>query len=246
MIKYRKEQYFIVTGASSGIGQEISLLLNRLGASVIAIARDLNRLENLKNKSEYPENLYIEKKDLVEDIENLPNFIKELKNKYGKLQGFAHCAGIGEIKPLSASDYSDLHKVFDINYFVPILMLKGFTDKRVNVGRGASAVMISSAAAQVFDRGHTAYSGSKSALCASCTCIAKEVADLGIRVNCVLPSDIDTPMTQKLKDFRHDPLNKYPFGLGSVDDVANMVIFLLSDKAKWITGQNYIIDCTSF
>ena len=246
MIAYKKEQHFVVTGASSGIGEEVVLLLNRLRASVIAVARNHERLEAMKAKADYPENIYIEEKDLVNDIENLPSFMKNIKDKYGKLQGFAYCAGVGEIKPLSASDYSDIKNVFNINYFAPILMLKGFTDRRVNVGQGASAVLISSAAAVVFDRGHTAYSGSKAALCASCSSIAKEVATYGIRINCVLPSDIQTPMTQNLTDLRHDPVAKYPMGIGEVADVAYMVAFLLSNKAKWITGQNYVVDCASF
>ena len=199
----------------------------------------------MKEKATRPENIHLEQKDLTEDIETLPQFVKALKEKYGKFQGLVFCAGIAEIKPLSASSYMDLRNIFAINYFAPILMLKGFLDRRLNVGRGAAAVMLSSTAAVQSDRGHTAYSGTKAALSASCVCIAKEVAPAGMRVNCLLPSDIVTPMTEAMASFRDDPGYKYPMGVGEASDVANMAVFLLSDKAKWITGQNYIIDCAS-
>lgn len=246
MVAFDRNQYFIVTGASSGIGKGIALLLNELGASVVAIARRRDRLVETRECSKYPDRFYCEQKDLASDIENIPDYVKNLKGKYGKFQGLVCSAGIGEIRPLSSTRFHDLQHVFNINYFSPILMLKGFLDRRINNGKGSSAVMLSSAAAVVFDRGHTAYSGSKAALCASCASIAKEVANAGVRVNCILPSDIQTPMTDAMANLRDDPSSKYPFGIGKVSDVANMVVFLLSDKAKWITGQNYVIDCASF
>lgn len=246
MIRFSTEQCFIVTGASSGIGEGVALLLNELGATVIGIGRHQERLNAMKAKAVYPENMFTEQKDLTEDIERLPAYVKQLKEKYGKFSGMAYCAGIAEIKPLSATKAEDLKRVFDINYFSPVMMLKGIVDKRNNIGKGTSAVLIVSAAAVVFDRGHTAYCGSKAALKASCKCIAKETAPAGIRVNCVLPSDINTPMTQAVSGMREDPRSKYPMGIGEVSDVANMVVFLLSDKAKWLTGQDYIIDCASF
>jgi len=239
MFPFDQNQRFIVTGASSGLGEAVALLLNEAGASVVAVARDYPRLEAMKEKASSSANIYLEQKDLAEDIEELPQFVKALKEKYGKFQGLAYCAGIADLKPLSVSCYADFQKIFAINYFAPVFMLKGFLDRRLNVGQGAAAVMLSSAAAVLSDRGHTAYSGSKAALSSSCACIAKEVAPAGMRVNCLLPSEIATPMTGI-------PYRKYPMGLGETSDVANMAAFLLSDKAKWITGQNYIIDCASF
>ena len=70
---------------------------------------------------------------------------------------------------------------------------------------------------------------------------AKELAPQGIRVNCVSPSLISTPMADEIA--RSYAEGKYPFGIGTVADAANMVIYLLSDQAKWITAQNYIVDC---
>lgn len=247
MIEFKKEQVFIVTGASSGIGKTTALLLNELGATVVAIARNEERLWQVKNSCKYPENMHIEIKDLTEDIEALPQYVKELKNKYGKFSGMAYCAGIAMLTPLHMLEYDDLQRIFKTNYFAPILFTKGLSDKRNNIGKQTSFVYISSGDAIGSTRGLLGYSGSKAALSASVKAISKEVCRFGIRVNCVLPSMIKTPMSVNpdgniYNITEENQLDKYPFGWGEPEDVANMVVYLLSDKAKYLSGQNYIID----
>ncbi|MBR4126043.1 MAG: SDR family oxidoreductase [Alphaproteobacteria bacterium] len=242
MISFTSEQRFIVTGASSGLGEAAALLLNELGASVIGIARNQERLEAMKATAKYPENVFLEQKDLTENIKGLPAYVKALKEKYGKFQGLAYCAGISQIQPLQFLDYNDLKKIFDINYFAPVLMIKGVADKRCNIGAGTSIVAIASIAAFARDKGHLSYAGSKAALSASLKCISKEVIGRGIRVNCVSPSNIKTPMNTGMEDYEESQKNLYPLGFGETKDVANMIAFLLSDKAKFISGQNYVID----
>lgn len=244
MITFDKEQIFIVTGASSGLGEGVALLLNELGASVVGIARNEARLGAVKAKCKYPENMFLEIKDLSEDIEGLPNYIKELKNKYGKFSGMAYCAGISSLTPLQSLEYANMQKMFDINYFAPVFMLKGLTDKRNNIGAGTSVVLVSSISALCSDKGHTEYAGAKAALCASARSIAREVASNQLRINCVLPSNIRTPMLSTADDgYEESQKHLYPMGFGEPCDVANMIAFLLSDKAKWLTAQNYVIDC---
>lgn len=240
---FEKSQYYIVTGAASGIGKGCALLLNELGASVIAIDRNRNGLQNLLDEAVCSERLFCYEKDLVSDLENLSYFVKELKEKYGKLSGCVSCAGTAKLAPLKCLELSEARELFDINFYAHLMLLKGFADKRNNIGKGASFVAISSAVKEILPRGKSAFSASISALSTALRCVAKEVAPFGIRVNLVSPTDIGTPLTESLPDeVRPD----YPFGIGAVDDVANLVVFLLSDKAKWITGQDYILDCASF
>ncbi len=241
MISFNAEQRFIVTGASSGIGEGVALLLNELGASVIAVARNVERLSAMKAKAKHPENIFIEPKDLAEDIENLPNYVKSLKEKYGKFQGLAYCAGIGGIRPLRAVEKETIQEIFDINYFAPVFMAKGFADKRNNNGKGSSIVILASAGGVRGEPGMTEYSGSKGALIASMQSIARELAPSYIRVNCVSPTLIQTQMADEIA--RTYAEGKYPMGLGEVSDVANMVIYLLAEQSHWITAQNYIVDC---
>lgn len=245
MISFNKDQIYIVTGASSGIGEGVALLLNELGATVVGIARNAERLNAMKAKCKHSENIYVEIKDLAEDIQGLPQYVKELKNKYGKFSGLAYCAGISAIKPLQLLEYADVDYMMKVNYFSPLFLTKGILDRRNNVGKGTSVVAISSIEAPLNDRGMIAYSSSKSALNAAFRCMAAEVAQSGIRLNTLLPSDIKTPMTmcEEAQSLREDREKKYPMGFGEVEDVANFVVFLLSSKTKWITRQNFVVDC---
>ena len=241
MISFTSEQRFIVTGASSGIGEGVALLLNELGATVIGIGRNQERLEGMKAKAKHPENVFLEQKDLAEDIPGLPAYVKALKDKYGKFHGMAYCAGLPCINPLRAVEYAEIQRVFSVNYFAAVFMAKGFADKRNNMGAGSSMVFLASRGGVLTDPGMTAYAGSKGALIASMQAIAKELAPSGIRVNCVSPALIQTGMADEIA--RQYAEGNYPMGLGEVSDVANMVAFLLSDKTRWITAQNYIMDC---
>lgn len=241
MISFSSEQRFIVTGASSGIGEDVALLLNKLGATVICIGRNAERLKVLQTKAKNPDNVFCEVKDLTEDIGDLPSYVKFLREKYGKFQGMAFCAGIGGILPLRAVSLDEIHKVFNINYFAPIFMAKGFADRRNHVEKGVSMVFVASAGGIHCDPGMTAYAGSKGALISSVQSISRELAPSGVRVNCVSPTLIETDMADDIA--RDYAKGKYPFGLGHVSDVSNMIVFLLSEKSRWITTQNYIIDC---
>lgn len=245
MISFNREQRFIVTGASSGIGEGVALLLNELGATVIGIGRSRERLESMKAKAKHPEAVFIEAKDLTQDIENLPSYVKELKNKYGKFQGMALCAGIGILASLQSLDADVLQKTFEINYFSPLFMTKGFADRRNNNGSGSAVVAVSSLGGIACEKGQTAYAGSKAALAASLKSVSRELSLQGIRVNCISPSIIDTPMLKITPndDYLTAAQSTYPLGFGKVSDAANLIVFLLSDKAEWITTQNYILDC---
>ena len=154
---FAKEQVFLVTGASSGIGQGVALKLNQEGATVVAIARRADKLEDTKAQASAPENFFCEVKDLAEDIADLPKYMKSLKDKYGKLSGLAYCAGIARISPLQCIDYGEMKQMYDINAFAPIMMLKGFADRRVNAGKGSACVLFASIAAHISARGQIEY-----------------------------------------------------------------------------------------
>ena len=243
MPSFCAEHRFIVAGASSGIGKAIALRLNACGATVIALARSSEKLSSLRAEAPQPERIFIEQIDLTADIAALPAFVSTLKGRYGKFQGMAFCAGTGTVKPVRAVDLEEVRGIFDINFFAPFMMAKAFADKRNHNGKGTSCVFISSVAAMRCDKGQSIYASSKAAL-AAVKCIGRECAPAGVRFNCVSPAAIRTPL---LATNDPDALAQqealYPMGLGSVDDVAGLVTFLLSDEAKWITTQNYVIDC---
>ncbi|MBP3402671.1 MAG: SDR family oxidoreductase [Alphaproteobacteria bacterium] len=241
---FSSKQRFIITGASSGIGKEIALFLNRLGATVIGIGRDTGRLNEMKSNAFRPENVFVEQKDLTANIEDLSSYVKKLKEKYGKFSGMVYCAGVVPIQPLAITDINTVQNTLNINYLAPIFLAKGMADKRNNIGAGTSMVFLSSAAAYISDKGHLAYAGSKAALCAAVKSMAKEYAKNKIRMNCILPSNIRT--SKSPQEYIDSQIQQYPMGFGEPIDVAELAAFLLSKEASWITGQNYVLDCCSF
>ena len=134
--------------------------------------------------------------------------------------------------------------VFGINLFAALQLTKGVADRRINRGKGTSIVLISSIAATTGATGTVNYSASKASLLGAAKSLAKELAPLGVRVNTVLPGFVDTEMTRKTcsSSFFEKMDGIYPLGIGEVLDVAEAAVFLLSEKAKWITGSELVVD----
>ncbi len=137
-------------------------------------------------------------------------------------------------------------KLFDINYFAGLALAKGFADRRVISGN-SSIVYISSIAAVNGDMGQLEYGSSKGAVNSMVKVLALELAKQNIRVNSVMPGFIETEMTGQFGDiysekFKTELKEMYPLGPGKPEDVANIIVFLLSDASRWVTGQNIIID----
>ncbi len=243
MIEFNKEDIYIVTGASSGIGKAVALLLNKLGATVVGIGRNIERLQELQKEATTPSTMFIEQKELTEDIDGLPAYIKSLKEKYGKFKGLVCCAGINLDAPLRMLSLENALKQINTNYLVPIFMAKGIADKRNHVAEGTSIVFIASISAFVGEKSQTIYGATKAGLIASVKTLARELAPT-VRINTISPGATDTPMLQSSIQMlgKNDVLNNTPLSLGKPSDIASLVAFLVSDKANWITGQNYIID----
>lgn len=247
MISFSNENIFLVTGASSGIGKSISLKLNEIGAAVIGVARNEEKLLKSKNEAKYPDKFHIELNDLTSDQDNCQKWLGGIAEKYGKLTGIVHSAGIQYTLPLGADKVSKAKELFDINYFAAMALLKGFSKKTVNAGEYSSFVIISSFTTFVGIPGITSYSAAKGALDAFVRASAVELSKQKIRVNSVNPGHVITEMFSSgkgaLSQKQIEALEpKYPLGLPNADDVANTVAFLLSDTSRMINGQNIIVD----
>ena len=126
MTLFSEENVFIVTGASSGIGKAVALKLIESGAKVVAVARNVERLQLLESECSKAERLFIEVADLTEHLSDMPSYLKSLKDKYGKFSGLAYCAGSILLKPASSIEYKEALGLFNINYFAPVMMTKAF------------------------------------------------------------------------------------------------------------------------
>lgn len=246
MINFTENNLFLVTGASSGLGKATLLELNKLGAKVIGIGRNLESLNEVRNSSTFPDNIYLEIFDFNQTGE-IAVFLKEIVKKYGKLNGVAHFAGIGKLYPLRATSLEMLKEIFELNFFSSYEIVRVMNDKRFKNSDEFSIVLTSSISSIRSFEGLSAYGISKGAVNSLVVSSALELAKSNVRINSILPGHIETNMTNKLaelqsEEYKNELINSYPLGEGSPEDVAKLTTFLLSNSSKWITGQNIVID----
>lgn len=237
---------YLITGVSSGIGFSIAKQLLESKHCVVGVSRTSNEKINFLQKS-FPKTFIHEAKDLTDDIDRLPAWVLSLAKQHGRFSGFVHSAGVLQILPLRFNSQKKMLEVFNINVFSALGIAQGIIDKRVNHGKGTSIVFISSVAAKMGSSGIVNYSASKSALNGAMRAMAKEVSPSGIRVNSILPGFINTELIDKFSDiYNEEYIQKmrelYPLDIGVVEDVACSVEYLLSEKSKWVTGTEMIVD----
>lgn len=242
---FTAEQRILITGASSGIGRAIALECNALGAFVLACGRDRQRLDEAQEAAAAPERWLSIPRDLLEGMADIPAWMRELSQTHGKFWGAVHAAGEGLMDSLASYDLETARRHFDLNFHVPVLLAKGFCDRRVSL-KGGALLLLSSVSAIYPEKGHMLYGAAKAAVAAAAKSISQEVAPRGLRVHCLAPGIVDTPLEARTEalmgpDYRREQLQGYPLGFGRPEDVAHMAAFLLSDKAAWITGQNYVL-----
>lgn len=235
----------LITGASSGMGAETARLCSQLGAKVILVARREEKLVEVIGTLEGDGHKYYSF-DLgrVDDIED---FIKGVIAETGPLDGFVHSAGISSTRPLKMIKPGVLREVMEINFNSFVEITRCIT-KRKCYNPGLSIVGISSISSTLGNQTKTAYCASKAAMDAVVRCFAKELASSGVRANTVCPGMIDTAIYEKFKDNAGDSydakmrMDRQYLGLGQPIDVANMIVFLLSDASRMITGANIGVD----
>ena len=225
---FKDTDHFLVTGASSGIGLAIGQAIIKNGGIVVGIARDEKKLIDAYSDSVYSNHFFAEPRDLSCDIDQLQRWVIEISNKYGKLKALVLCAGIRYTKPLKVISY------------------EAFSSRVVSCDDDPNIVVMSSIVALNSNMGLCDYGASKAALLNSVKSLALELAPR-IRVNAILPGFVDTDMIQKwqgshYEEFKDSINNHYPLGIGKPEYIADACLFLLSDKARWITGTGMIVD----
>ncbi len=235
------EKKFIITGATSGIGQKISLALAGAGAELLAIGRRAERLKELKDK--FPDKISIAAID-VNNFADLKNAIEDYAT-LKKVNGTVHAAGVNKFTPLRAFNWNDADSIIKTSAYAGIELIKLASSKKVGEV-GSSHVLLASVAGIKGEVGFTAYSAAKSAVIGAMRSMALELAVKDMRVNAITPGWLPTEMTDSIEARYPGKIDtiklQHPLGIGSVEDVANLVMFLLSDEARWITGSNIVID----
>lgn len=238
---------FLITGAASGIGRETSILLSNLGADLILL--DFNKDGLLSTSALCDTRVEILEIDLT-DTELLKTKLLEAVKSFGKLDGFAHIAGISCIIPLKALTEKTCDKTYKINTYAAIELSKLFINRRVCNQREdsrSSIVLVSSVYGLVGSPANVAYAMSKSAIIGITKALAMEFAPKNIKVNCVAPGFVKTEMMDRARgsfdESYLETIDKmHPLGLGNSIDIAYSIAFLLSDMSNWMTGSILNID----
>jgi len=229
----------LVFGATSGIGRATAISCSQMGANVIASGRDKTKLRQLS--IELGDKCSTTIFDLL-DESFLPEFVESLPI----LDGVAFCAGIANMNPFHFVTDEELEGVFKVNFFAPVKICKALLAAK-KIMKGASIVFVSSIdGPRVVHAGNSVYSASKSALVGLARNMAIDLSGKKIRVNCVLPGTTDTPMirTENVDEIslfekaKSLPMKRF----ATPDEIANAIIFLLSNASSYITGTEIVVD----
>ncbi len=238
-----KQEYILITGASSGLGRYFAIHLSQ-DFNIVLSGRNEEKLLKVKDECSNNNKHLTFKFDLKE--------VEKLEEEFGSflvkneitIKHFIHCAGFMKLLPLKTVSLETINTTFSTNIISAALLVKTLIQRKINSSELKSIIFISSNISNFGAKAFTIYGSSKGAMDSLMRSLAVELAP-GIRVNSILPGAIKTEMTQSIfdnKEVEERMSSNYPLGLGEPKDIYEVVKFLISDKARWITGQQFTID----
>ena len=229
----------IITGGSRGIGRAIVQALARGGAKVaFTYAQNKAMADEIANGD-----TIVGFQTDATNFEQAKELVKQVKEKWGAVDILVNNAGITRDKLAAMMSEKDWDDVIDTNLKGVFNVTKPVIGLMIRQRRGA-ILNITSVSGIVGMPGQLNYSSSKAGVIGFTKSLAKELAKAQIRVNALAPGFIETDMTAVLKDeYKAKALEQVPLGrFGKAEDVAETALFLLSDKASYITGQVLQVD----
>ena len=230
----------LITGAASGMGKATALACAKMGAQVVAADYNAEGLSNTMNE--------LEGDGHVSFVLNLADESTwaDLMANTPALDGIANCAGIANMNPFMFVSREEFDKVFNINFFGPVLLTKSLI-KAKKLHKGGSVVFVASMdGTKIVHAGNSVYSASKSALMGVARNMAIDLAPKKIRVNCILPGTTDTPLIRTdnvTEESLAEVAKTFPLKrFGTPEDMAYGIIYLLSDASSFVTGTELTID----
>lgn len=230
----------IVTGASSGIGKATAILCAEMGAKVVALGRNEQRLA--ETMAQLQGEGHIMSAFDLNDEKAMDAAIAALS----LVDGVACCAGVANMTPFQFVAKEEMDRVFSANFFSPVMLVNKLL-KAKKLQKGSSVVFVSSVdGPKVVHAGNSVYSASKSALVGMARNMAVDLVGKKIRVNSVLPGTTDTEMirtanvTEEMLQQTAKVLPMKRFAMPQ--EIANAIVFLLSEASSYITGTELVVD----
>ena len=235
------ERYTLITGASSGMGALCAKQFSNSHRLIMA-SENLSMLQDVLKDCDHPGdhilwhcNFATDREQIAESLTNL------LKEHDAVVDKYVHFAGLTKLAPLKTFSIPNIDLVFNVNFFSILEIMKGLL-KKVNGKALNNVVLISALASERGNTGNSIYAASKGAINSLVYTLARELAP-EIRINAIMPGAIETPMSANLDEaYREEMRRDTPLGWGTPQDVVDYVEFLLSEKARWITGQTIFVD----
>jgi NAD(P)-dependent dehydrogenase (short-subunit alcohol dehydrogenase family) len=237
----------LITGALTGIGRATALAFAREGNRVVVSGR---REEAGHALAEELRALGVEAEFLRADVRSeaeIRSIIDQTVERFGRMDVAVNNAGTeGQMAPIVEQSAANYHDTFEVNVLGTLLLLKH--EMRVMLAQGAGSIInLSSIAGQVGMAGASVYAASKHAVEGLTKSAALEGAAAGVRVNAVAPGPVATGMLDRFvggsEEAKSGFLSTVPTGRAAApDEIAQTIVFLASDKARYLTGQNIAVD----
>lgn len=234
----------LLTGATGSIGRTAALRLAEAGAHVVLNGRDLSKLE--KTAEALPAGSFSLAAYDLANADGIPEWMRVMAEKDGPFAGVAHTAGLQVTRPIRAINAEFINMILHANVTTGLMLAKGLRHKTCHTDN-AALVLVSSTASRIGGAGNSAYAASKGAVISATKALAHELLRDKIRVNCVVPGLIDSEMAERAREATPPEswkvlLSGYPMGIGQPDDIAHAIVYLLSDRSRWMTGTELQLD----
>lgn len=235
------EHYILITGASSGMGALCAKQFSRSHRLIMA-SENLEMLQNVLKECANPEQHILWHCNFANERDQIASSLTALLKEHDAVvDQYVHFAGLTKLLPLKTFSIPNIDLIFNVNFFSILEIMKVLL-KKTNAKALSNVVLISAMVSERGNVGNSIYAASKGAINSLVYTLARELAP-DIRINALLPGAIETPMSQNLDaDYVAEMTKDTPLGWGQPQAVIDYVEFLLSEKAKWITGQTLFVD----
>ena len=239
MKRFEVEPSYVVLGATGGIGSDLCRRLKACGANVVGASRNPDKVRELADSCGVrPFTLD------ATDIGQVAACLDDAQQAFGRVDGIANCVGSLLLKPAHLTTDVEWHTTLATNLTTAFATVHAGARNMMN--SGGSIVLVSSAAARVGLANHEAIAAAKAGIIGLTMAAAASYAERGIRVNCVAPGMIRTPLTARLtanESSLKASAALHPLGrIGEPGDVAAAIAWLLDPQQSWVTGQVFGID----